>query len=110
LIFSNEGSNKKGFYRWIVSEPLYVYILALLFNGNLHIESKICQLERWIFALNKRNDIFIKGVPVKPIKLINRKLKVKLDNAWLSGFTYAEGCFKVSIKKKILVIVLAYCN
>ena len=91
------SGNKNGFYRWIVSEPLYVYILALLFNGNLHIESKILQLERWINVLNKRNDIFIKGTPGKPIEFIKRKMMVNLENAWLSGFTDAEGCFNVSI-------------
>ena len=91
------SGNKNGFYRWIVSEPLHLYILALLFNGNLHIESKILQLERWIAFLNKRNNIFIHEKQVKPINIIKKNLKVKLNNAWLSGLTDAEGCFNVSI-------------
>ena len=44
----------------------------------------------WIKALNNR-------FGVNTILLINTTVSVTLQDAWLSGFTDAEGCFNVSI-------------
>lgn len=84
------SENKNDFYRWIVDNPSHILLLAFLFNGNLAITNRIQQLTLWVKALNLR-------FGVNTIILINTAVSVTLQDAWLSGFTDAEGCFNVSI-------------
>lgn len=84
--------NKIDFYRLIVDNPTYIFLLAFLFNGNLAISRRIEQLSLWVQALNNRfgsNTILFNNIPVS--------ITLQLQYAWLSGFTDAEGCFNVSI-------------
>ena len=39
-------------------------------------------------------------VDLSEIKLIDKIIKPTLNDAWLSGFTDAEGCFNVKIEKR----------
>lgn len=87
---SKISTNNNEYYRWIVTNPSEILLLAFLFNGNLAINSKIKQLSLWINVLN---DYF----ELNTIKLINKPVKITLNDSWLSGFTDAEGCFNVSI-------------
>lgn len=64
-----------------------VRLLAHLFNGNLVIDRRISQLKYWL-------DIF-KDIELKPTPKVP-----SLNNAWLSGFTDAEGCFNIKIEKR----------
>ena len=84
------GDNKNGFYRWIVLDKSSVHILAHLFNGNLVSISRINQLGSWIKLLNTVD---------KSISLINIPVAISLQDALLSGFTDAEGCFNVGVLK-----------
>lgn len=88
--------NKYGFYRWIVTKPEDTYLLILLFNGNLVLPYRIQQLGVWLSTYNLRNTgVFI-------ISLITTVVTITLNDAWLSGFTDAEGCFNVTIRKNRL--------
>lgn len=78
---------KGNFYRFIVEDNANVRLLAHLFNGNLVISRRITQLQAW---LNVLGDIQLISIPVIPT----------LKDAWLSGFTDAEGCFNVNITKR----------
>ena len=84
------SGNKNDFYRLIVDNPCHILLLAFLFNGNLAITRRIQQLSLWVQALNNR-------FGANTIVLINTSVSVTLQDAWLSGFTDAEGCFNVSI-------------
>jgi len=84
------SGNKNDFYRWIVDNPSHILLLAFLFNGNLALTHRIQQLSLWVQALNNR-------FGANTILLINTAVTVTLQDAWLSGFTDAEGCFNVSI-------------
>lgn len=84
------SKNKNDFYRLIVDNPSHILLLAYLFNGNLAISHRIKQLSLWVQALNNRfgkNTILFNDITVR----------LTLQDAWLSGFTDAEGCFNVSI-------------
>lgn len=70
--------------------PLHILTLAFLFNGNLAIAHRIRQLALWVKALNNR-------FGPNTIKLKDTAVSVTLQDAWLSGFTDAEGCFNLSI-------------
>lgn len=85
-----KSGNKNDFYRLIVDNPSHILLLAFLFNGNLALTHRIQQLDLWVKALNNR-------FGVNTILLINTTVSVTLQDAWLSGFTDAEGCFNVSI-------------
>ena len=78
------------FYRWMVDNPSHILLLAFLFNGNLAQNIRIKQLALWVNALNNRFGF-------ETIKLNAIPAVITLQNAWLSGFTDAEGCFNVSI-------------
>lgn len=59
-----------------------------IFNGNLITKAKIVQFKLFLQAFNAKYNT--------SIEFINCINKVSLDNAWLSGFTDAEGCFTCS--------------
>ena len=88
-----KSNNKNDFYRLIVDDSKHILLLIYLFNGNLALNHRINQLSLWINVLNKKFD--------KDIKLINKPVNITLQDAWLSGFTDAEGCFNVSITSNI---------
>lgn len=82
-------NNKNGFYRLIIWDRNDVLTLFHLFNGNLVLKLKIKQLEHLSQILEKRGEKFI---------FINKSNKITLQDAWLSGFTDAEGCFNIRLK------------
>ena len=59
-----------------------------IFNGNLITKAKIIQFKLFLQAFNAKYNT--------NIDFIGCTNKVNLDNAWLSGFTDAEGCFTCS--------------
>jgi hypothetical protein len=59
-----------------------------IFNGNIITKAKLLQFETFLNAFNERYNT--------NIVFINKINKVSLENAWLSGFTDAEGCFTCS--------------
>lgn len=65
-----------------------------IFNGNLITKAKKAQFESWLEAFNNKHNTSISH--------IESNKKVTLSNAWLSGFTDAEGCFtsSASLNKK----------
>lgn len=85
-----KSGNKNDFYRLIVDNPSHILLLAFIFNGNLALTHRIQQLSLWVQALNNR-------FGVNTIIFNNIAVSVTLQDAWLSGFTDAEGCFNVSI-------------
>ena len=85
-----KSGKNNDFYRLIVDNPSEILLLAFLFNGNLAQNHRIKQLTLWINALNNRYGS-------NTIILNNNPISITLQDAWLSGFTDAEGCFNVSI-------------
>ena len=88
------SGNKNDFYRLIVDNPSQILLLAFLFNGNLAIKHRIQQLSLWVNVLNKKFE-------ENKIIFIDKAINITLQDAWLSGFTDAEGCFNVSITSNI---------
>lgn len=78
-----------GYYRYIVSDLKNIKTLALLFNGNLVLTHRICQLSEWLKVLGLCLQYIV--TPVLPT----------LNDAWLSGFRDAEGCFNVNIYSRL---------
>lgn len=66
--------------------------LISIFNGNLLTERKINQFKLWLEAFNKAYNM--------DIRYIHNNNNPTLTNAWLAGFSDAEGCFSVSVVKQ----------
>ena len=60
-----------------------------IFNGNVITNAKKIQFKLWLESFNNKYNY--------NIQYIEPNHKVNLDNAWLSGFTDAEGCFTSSV-------------
>ncbi len=75
-----------GYYRYIVRDKMGINTLFLLFNGNLVLPHRITQLTVW------RN--------ILSLNIILESVIPTLNDAWLSGFTDAEGCFNVNISPR----------
>jgi len=89
---SGTSGNKNGFYRWIVEDYDNIWLLANLFNGNLVGFHRIDQLDSWIKLLNNSTRF-----TNTPLTLITTPVTITLRDAWLSGFTDAEGCFNATV-------------
>jgi len=74
----------EGYFRFIVAQPQSILLLVYIFNGNLVLPYRQKQLGEWIKALNCEGYL--------DLTLIPTLMKPKLKDAWLSGFTDAEGC------------------
>ncbi len=82
------------YYRFIVESnegaagP--IVMLTHIFNGNLVLQHRINQLEAWFATISTM---------AVHAPLILASVLPTLEDAWLSGFTDAEGCFNVKILK-----------
>lgn len=104
-----------NYYRYIVEDNKNILILSMLFNGNLVIPYRIIQLEKWITALNNsiNNSTSYLRVQHKVTELmlfISSPRVFTLSDAWLSGFTDAEGNFIVEVTKRNTSILGHQCS
>ncbi|OAX32218.1 homing endonuclease [Rhizopogon vinicolor AM-OR11-026] len=81
--------------RFVVQDKLGLYLIALLFNGNLITLQKINRYKTFLENVNAYNN---KGrINLPNIKLSDFSVKPTLLDGWLAGFCDAEGCFSVTI-------------
>lgn len=73
------------FSRYMVDDKNSIKILISLFNGNLVLDKKISQFNNWLKLFN--------------ISEVYNKILPSLNDAWISGFIDAKGCFNVSLFK-----------
>lgn len=90
------------YYRYIVGDLKGIILLALIFNGNLAIPHRVTQLSKWLDDINGKlknpsSSIF---ELCSSIVLITSLFLPSLNDAWISGFTDAEGTFNVNISKR----------
>lgn len=96
LKFGRVIKQGKFTYRFIVEQKLLIELIILIFNRNMLLPSRINRFKKFLEVYNKKA---IKGkIILLPIEFIKPENEPSLNNAWLSGFTDAEGCFTVSIK------------
>ena len=89
-VFIQDKNNKTHSFR--VRDKKNLYKIIEIFNGNLYTERKKIQFSVWVSNFNKLYS--------NNIKIINNTNSPSLDNAWISGFTDAEGRFTSSIIKR----------
>lgn len=80
--------------RYVVQDKKGLYLLALLFNGNIITTAKKESFKLFLSALNRH---ISKGrITYKPIFFKDNLCQISLQNGWLCGFSDAESCFGVS--------------
>jgi hypothetical protein len=107
--YDNEGNKK--FSKYIVSDNKGIFLLYLLLNGNLVLESRVNQLKKWNIGLNNAIGFNYLSFYTKKIpEFINIIKEPSLYDGWISGFTDAEGCFSVKIdnRKKYFYVQLLF--
>ena len=89
-------------YRYIVEDFTGILLLAAIFNGNLVIPHRQEQLGKWLLDINRK--LVTPGSRIyglcSTIVISTCLFKPSLKDAWLSGFTDAEGTFNVNITKR----------
>lgn len=86
-------SKKDITHRWVVHKRRDIYLLSLIFNGNLVLPTRY---GKFIIFLAKLNEKLLKNN--EPIIILKNYCKLPtLNDSWLAGFTDAEGCFSISI-------------
>nr|YP_010714062.1 LAGLIDADG homing endonuclease [Fuscoporia gilva]WDD39625.1 LAGLIDADG homing endonuclease [Fuscoporia gilva] len=108
LGFGKISKQGKRTSRYIVQDIKNIYLLILLFNGNIVLPTRKLKFRAFLKDLNdkiskgkiKSSSIFSSNKQVELIKPLDLKILPSLNNSWLSGFTDAEGCFTVSFLSK----------
>ena len=81
--------------RYVVQDKIGLYLIALLFNGNLITLHKINRYKKFLDKVNEYNN---KGrIKLPNIQLSDFSVKPTLQDGWLAGFCDAEGCFSITI-------------
>lgn len=82
--------------RFVVQNLTDLYKILLILNGNFVLPSRQKRLRAMIEAFNKKAKINRKKLAIEPISDVKHPVEPSMNNAWLSGFTDAKGCFTVS--------------
>lgn len=108
---------KGNHYRYTVQDNKNILILCNLFNGNLVIKNRIIQLNKWAEHLNKT--IKNKNSHLRTRNHVNESFLIDfiwnpvhftLNDAWLSGFTDAEGNFTCNVSNPTITRNKHTCN
>lgn len=88
-------SKKNNTYRWVIQNRKDIYLMSLLFNGNLVLPIRSLKFNTFLSKLNYK--LAINRSAENLIKYDERLVLPFLDDAWISGFTDSEGSFSCSI-------------
>jgi hypothetical protein len=98
--------------RYIIQDKLGLYLISLIFNGNIRTPGKLMHFNEFLKILNIKlqktkgralaslNQFELNKDIYQIIEPVNYTKKINLKDSWLTGFTDAEGCFHVSFSLK----------
>lgn len=94
----NKEIRKTGVYwKWTLESKETIEKIAYLLYGNLIWPNRQIQYIKWI-QIGQNQGLFSK-IPLKELTFISSNKSISLQNAWLSGFIDAEGCFYAHLKE-----------
>lgn len=85
--------------RYAVQNLEDVYKILHILNGNIVLPTRQKRFAQILEVFNKKAIKNIKKKKINVINFISSKMLPTKQDAWLSGFTDAEGCFSVSFLK-----------
>ena len=98
--------------RFIIQDKLGLYLISLIFNGNIRTPDKLKSFNEFLKALNinvqktrgralnKLNQFELTRDIYQDIEPSDKTKEITLNDTWLIGFVDAEGCFHVSLSLK----------
>ncbi len=86
-------SVKQNTHRFIIQDIKNLYLICLIFNGNMVFPTRKARFLTFLAFFNER---LIKK-NLKPILLQNTCVLPTLKDSWLAGITDGEGCFTCSL-------------
>lgn len=92
-------SLKQKTQRYVVQDFTNLYLMCLLFNGNMCFPVRQAKFHSFVTKLNEKlitNNLGHNWPLIQPIMELKQ---VSLHDYWLSGITDAEGCFSISFLK-----------
>jgi len=100
-----ERHGKKS-YRFIVWDRLGLYLISLIFNGNIRTPGKLKSFNDFLRVFNQKIKNSVRSLSklkkfelnkdiFQVIEPVNTTLEITLNDSWLIGFIDAEGCFHV---------------
>lgn len=101
-------TQSKSTSRYIIQDLLGLYLIALIFNGEIRTPGKLKSFNEFLNILNSKVDRLVNSRKLKKFgyknseklfEVIKPYEKVKdltFNDSWLIGFVDAEGCFHVS--------------
>lgn len=93
---------KLSYGKYLIYDKKNILLMYLMLNGNLRLNKRKVQLKRWYDSLNSNllslnlSEFNLYKIP----ELNTNNISVSLEDAWLSGFTDAEGCFSLRVYKQ----------
>jgi LAGLIDADG endonuclease len=88
-------SIKQKTHRFIIQDLKSIYLICLLFNGNMVFPTRNARFIIFLSFLNER--LFKSKLKLNPIVPIVTCILPSLNDAWLAGRSDGEGCFTVSL-------------
>lgn len=90
--------------RFIIQDNLGLYLISLIFNGNIRTPDKFKSFNEFLILLNlnirkssrKLKEFGLSNSVFERIKPFEKPTELTLNDNWLIGFVDAEGCFHVS--------------
>jgi LAGLIDADG DNA endonuclease family protein len=94
--------------RFIIQDKLGLYLISLIFNGNIRTPGKLNSFEEFLTIFNKNlkktsrklKEFGLDNAIFENINFINKTKDITLEDNWLVGFTDSEGYFHVSFSKR----------
>ena len=96
-----EQSIKQKTHRFIVQDLKNLFLICLIFNGNMVLPTRRARFLTFLSMFNEKllkiNSIKLKLLNLEPLPVVNSSVLPSLNDSWIAGFTDGEGCFSVSI-------------
>lgn len=89
IIKQSRNSNN---YKWYTKKESNLYLMGLLFNGNLTLPLRFVRFAKYLSILNEKLLKNNRSI----IKIKNECKLPSINNYWLSGFTDGQGTFSIS--------------
>jgi hypothetical protein len=88
-------SVKQNTHRFVIQDIKNLYLICLLFNGNMVFPTRKARFLTFLSAFNEK--LLKNNLITLPSAALDICVTPSLKDAWISGITDAEGCFTCSI-------------
>lgn len=99
-------SIKQKTHRFIVQDLKNLYLICLLFNGNMVFPTRNARFLIFLSFLNER--LLKRSINLEPLNSINTCILPSLNDAWLAGISDGEASFSVSLLSNSFAFRIRY--